>query len=1096
MSLQIVYGRAHSGKTQYILDKAKELYDMSKPLVIVVPEQFTHLAEKRVLTKLGSIREGVCEVLSFDRIAKRINSSYHSDKKHLSAVGQTLIISEILSDIELKYYKAASKTPGFAEVCLSEISEFKKYLLSPDIIDDASNKSDSVELSMKLKDLSAIYSAYEKALSGKYNDSDDLLTILSENLEKHKPYSGVTFFFDEFSSFNPQERRIISALSSQAEKIYLTLCCDIDREYRMLFKPTIETGKLVKEECEKAGCKCEDSVHLVNSFYANHELCHLERYLYINPVKTLNSECNFISINSFENPYSEVESVAQKIVKLVRQNSVRYRDIGIVCSDIESYSFIIRSVFDLYDIPYFIDEKAPVLDHSIVSFVVNILNVYTGNYNAEAIVNYLKSGCVDASREDIYIAENYILATQASKNTWLDDERWNKSVALFCDGDAEKIKALNSIRNNHILTLAKLHDCIKGRHSVKYITNELYNYLIHIGFDKKISDYIHLFKSDGDFNLAKQYERVWKTLIDAFDTLVYIIGEKTVNLNQYKTYLTTALGQQKTGIIPTSLDEVIVGDVKRSKSEYVEYQFVLGVNDSLFPAGTQTGGAITDEDKLSLSALGIELSRSSDEKAYFDRFLEYTVLTHPQKELIISYSYSNADFSSLRPAFVINMVKKIFPQISVNASSVDADDYSSLTRARACEILASSAAAVSRGDNSSDTWKDIYQYFSENDSDDVIGKINFFVNNTSHVTKLSSELTQKLYSNGFYSTISRIQKYNTCRYAYYLEYMLGLKEKDVFGVKSVDIGSLIHEIIEKVFVELKNSGSSLKNADNAFFEEKADEYLNQYVKKLTDISGELSKGEVFSVMRLKKSIVKSLVAIKEHILCSKFEPLGHEIIFGEDNLGCIEIPLSNGKSVKITGKIDRADSYTNDDGTYIRVIDYKTGNKTFSFTDAFYGLDVQLIVYLNALVTLNENSHPAGALYFKIQDPLNKYDSHPDDEKLSADMVSLSKMDGIISDNPKVIDAFSPNSFSTRNKLSSTQFSALTGYINSVLEKSANAIFEGEIDINPYCKSGDNNSCNFCPYGSICNFEDGKNGDFRKLQSFSSSKSVFEKILR
>ena len=1095
MALQFIFGRAHSGKTQYILDRAYELYNEEKPIIIVVPEQFTHLAEKRVLSKIGSIRQNICEVLSFDRIAKKINSAFPSPKKTLSAVGQSLIISELLANIDYKYYKSAHETAGFCDVCLEEISEFKKYLISPEMILEASKKTDNVALSLKLQDLYSIYIAYENSINEKFNDSDDTLNILRENLDNYRPYKGVTFLFDEFSSFNPQERSIISSIASQAENVYISLCGDPSPLYTQLFRPTLETARLIKEECMLSGCKCEKDIILKNSFYANHELCHLEKYLYVNPIKKFEKTCPGITVSSFENPYSEVETLAKSITNLIRTQNVRYRDIGIVCSDMDAYGFIIKSVFDIYEIPYFIDEKAPVLDHSIVSFVINILDVYINSYSAETVVNFLKSGCVEVDREAVYTAENYILATSASKNTWLSDEKWNKSIEKFCGDNKLKLSYLNEVRNKFVLRLASFHDTIKGRHTVKFITQKLYEFLIESDFDKSISEYIRLFKSENNIYMAKQYEKVWKTLIDAFDELVYILGDKTVNVTEYRKHLSTALGQQKTGVIPTSLDEIIVGDVKRSKSEFVDYQFVLGVNDSLFPASSNADSALTDEEKDHLTSFGVRLSFGMSEKAYFDRFLEYSILTHPQKQLAVSYSYSDADFSALRPAFIITVIKNIFTNVSQLTKDKNDFEFTSLTKSRAKEILSEAISCVQRGEKYVDeSWKDIYQYFSKSDADYDFSDIEKFVKNQGHILKIDSSLTDIMFNDEFYSTISRIQKYNSCRYAYYLEYMLRLKEKDLFGIKGTDIGTVVHEIIERLFEDIKQKNIPLETTNESYFLKESERMLCEYTDAMREISGELSAKELYSVSRLKTSLVRSIMAIRDHIINSKFVPLGHEIVFDNDNIGCIDIVLDNGKTLKITGKIDRADYFTNEDGTYIRVIDYKTGNKTFSFTDMFYGLDVQLLVYMNALVSKTENAYPAGALYFKIQNPVKSYDSHPDEEEIGEKMISLSKMDGVVSDNPKVLEAYSPGSFSSRNKLSHTQFKMLGEYMNSVIKNSAQSLCEGYIDINPYSKSGDDNSCMFCPYESICNFQNCDSLSYRKLSPVKSSSAAFEKI--
>lgn len=1092
MSLQFIYGRAHSGKTSYVLEEAQRLSDSGVPVIIVVPEQFTHIAEKRLISKIGAIVHGKVEVLSFDRICKRINYSYPGDKQHLSSIGKTLIISEVISSLDLSYYKSAALQSGFVDICNEEISEFKKYMITPEQLEKASQNASNRALSMKLSDMAAIYRAYEQKISSDFVDSDDSLGILASNLQKYRPYEGYSFFFDEFSSFNPQEREIISLICEQAVSVSVALCADKDENFVSLFKPTLECAKKVSDVCLQRGCTLAPEINLGEPSYANAEMAFLEENLYSYNYQKYNEKISKIRIMSSENPYAEVCNVASQINSLIRERNVRYRDISVTVSDIDEYGYIIKSVFKDYNIPFFVDEKTNTLDHAVVSFVINILDIYISGYSAETVVNYLKSGCITAKREDIYIADNYIGATRATKNTWLSDERFDASSRTYADGDRDILFSLNRIRDEHISHLASFHDEIKGRHSVKYITAKLYDFLIGIKFDQKISEYIKIFKKQNNTSLAKQYESVWSLLIEVFDMLVYILGDKTVNISEYRKYIYTALNQQQIGLIPTSLDEIIVGDVMRSKSGYATYQFVLGAADGKFPGNGNDSSLISDAEKNDLQNMGIELSPGINEKAYFDRFRIYSILTHPQNALIISYPNSDSGFSALRPALVITNIKNIFPSVSTEGSvSCDGPEYSD-NEFEALQLLAQAAAAVSEGRDAPDGWEDIYAYFVQNGKADKIDFINRILNSKHPIRKLSPEIANRCFDDEFYSTISRIQKYNSCQYAYYLTYMLSLKEKKPFSIESVDIGNIIHGIIETVFTDLKKKGKSLEDTDCEFYSRRIDGLLEDYIQTLKDDGNEISEREAFSIRNLKASVYNAVMAIRSHIVKSEFEPIGHEISFDDKNIGCIEFELNNGKKLKITGKIDRADSFTNEDGTFIRVVDYKTGNKTFNFTDVFYGLDIQLLVYLNALVDKTPSAYPAGALFLKIQNPLTSSDTRTDTEDSDkTDFLAL-KMDGVVADESKILSAFSPDSISTRNKISSSQFRQLSEYVNSVAVKAAENMSDGYININPYSRS-DSSSCNFCPYNCVCNFTNGKNGTFRSL-STHTSKTMFDEI--
>ena len=549
MGLQLIYGRANSGKTEYILDLASKFYNNSKPFIIVVPEQYTHLAEKKLISKIGSIEQGRAEVLSFDRIAGRINPKYNNCKKRLSNMAKTLIMSEIVSDIELCYYKNVSREFGFVDICIKEISEFKKYNVTSSDIENIASKTKDYSLALKLQDINNIYKAYEDKISSSYADSDDALGILADNLEKNNPYAGYTFIFDEFSSFNPNEQKIISALSKQTEMLYVTVCADFSKKSSFLFKPTLDIAKSVENVCMESGCDIIDSIRLSNSYYKSHEIDFLEKNIYSYPTQIYDKKTKDILINIYDNPYSEVSGLAMQIKDIIKNNKLRYRDIGVVCADIDSYSHIINDVFTKYDIPYFIDNKTGVLNHSIVSSLINILDVYINNYNSENVSNYLKSGYLNIDRTALINVDNFISATNSTKNVWLDDTRWEKTLDAYCSDNEKLYKSINDVRESYILPLASLHDSIKGRNTVKYISEKIYNYIINSEFDKRIMEYIVKFKEINNKYLEKQYELVWKTLIEAMDTLVLVLGDKKVNISQYRNYLYTSLREQKTGII-------------------------------------------------------------------------------------------------------------------------------------------------------------------------------------------------------------------------------------------------------------------------------------------------------------------------------------------------------------------------------------------------------------------------------------------------------------------------------------------------------------------------------------------------------------------
>ncbi len=1092
MPLQIIYGRAHSGKTQYILSKAEEFKLNKRPFIIVVPEQFTHLAEKKLISKIGAIEHEMSEVISFNRMATRINSKYPVKQMKLATVAKSLIMAEAVSETEFNYYKNISSNSGFVDSCINEISEFKKYNLSSDDIFSISENIDDEALSLKLSDLARVYKKYDDTIAASYVDSDDYLEFLYQNLEKYKPYKGYRVIFDEFSSFNPKERKIIASLASQADEAYLTLCGDLSKRSKFLFKPVADMGIAIEDICKKSGCEILNPVILKDSFFESKEMQFIENNLYSFPCDTYKDIPKNIRIYSSETPYTEIKSLASRIKSLVSMVGTRYRDIGVVCPDIDSYSHIIRTVFKEHDIPYFIDEKTNILSHSIVCFVLNFLDVYLNGYTAEDVTNFLKSGHVNTERNAVIDVDKFINATNISKNTWLNKEKWTSICDIYCGDDHGLRVVLDGIRNSFIIPLASLHDRIKGRNTVKYITENLYKYLLDIEFDKNILGFIDYFKKSDNTYMAKQYEAVWDILIESFDVLVMILGNKTVNLTEYRGFLYTALSQQSIGIIPTSIDSVTIGDIKRSKSDNTRYQFIIGACDGVFPSKSGDGCIINDADKEKIAGLGVEFSPDSRNAAMYERYLTYLALSQSMKSLVISYPMCDVSFASTRPSFVITILKNLFPFLN-GLSDMDGllnVDLSSETAA--LEFLASSAYCISEGNIPDERWQDVYTYFKSQGRDDYLSLTDNSVNKLKPVIKLDKELIDRLFRDEFYSTISRIQRYNSCRYSYYLEYMLKLKENETYGPQSTDIGTFVHSIIEKTFIAMNKEGMLIENADEAYFRRVTKPIFEEDIHLMYSYTDEPDQRELFKIDTIKESVINALINIKAHFYGSAFKPLGHEITFDDDNVGCIELDLPNDKKLRITGKIDRADSFKNENGTYIRVVDYKTGNKTFSLSDVYHGLDIQLIVYLNTLVKNTADAHHAGALYFRIQNPIADFQSHPKEDEIRESILKLNAMTGMVADDESVLNAYSANSLKASKKATFTQFGILSDYVEAGLKNSAAALSDGNIEINPYSKSG-LSPCIYCKYRTICGFRDGKNGECRKL-GYSSDKIIWDNI--
>lgn len=1075
MAIKLILGRAGCGKTHYVTERIRERLTKGEKSILVAPEQYTHIAEHKLLGAIGSISPESAEVTSFHKMITRMERE-DGITNILPPMAKSIIMSDILSYTELKYFANAAKATGFADVCLKLVGELKKYCISPEQLSQANESAGSPRLKLKIDDILNIYTEYIRRVREKGFDSDDGAVYLAEKIADEGDYSRTVFFFDEFTSFIPQELEIIKQIALKAEDVYITLCTD--GKDHTLFAPISDTVNKLNRMCQQAGIEIPEPVILKGDRKHSREIAFLEQNLFPYPMGKYDDDCQDISIFSAANPYAEVEDVARRILRLCRDGGYRYRDIAVICSEIGTYAPFIKPVFEKYGISYFIDEKSPVINHRIVIFVLNAIDIYLNDYSNENVFSFLKSGFCDVDMHMVYALENYCRSTNMHKSTWLNDDKWN-DLLLRCGVTAEEADKLCTVRDEFIKPLAVFHDSIKGRHSVEHMCLNLYEYLVSIGLTRHIEEYLKRFEQEQDVQHGEEYEKIWNIIVGALDSLADVLGDKVVNVKNFRALLQTAFSGYSIGIIPTSLDEVFIGNITRSKMDNIKALFVLGANDGVFPSAPAADEIINDNDKAVLAQSGIELSTDMKTRAFFERFFMYSAFTVPSERLFISFSRADSSSGTLRPSFVLSDFKRIFPDLTIESDLLeDMSDFGQMeyiTReGPTLEKMIEKITEYREGSDVSPVWLDVYDYFCRNF--DFGTKLDKYYAYTNEAVDVERELMGQFITDEFYTTISRLQRYRSCRFSYFLEYILKLKENTPFDITAMDTGSFVHGVIESLCRDMSGDGYDFANVTEEYIYRRIDFFIEDFIKKLTESCAYISKRRLYLIRRLRSSIFKCFSLIREHIVNSQFEPLGYEMKFDDSNIGCIEFDLGNGRKAKVTGVIDRSDIYHGKDGDYVRVVDYKTGSKVFNLTDVFYGLDIQLFVYLNALVAGNDKYKYGGALYFKIDDPIFKADSRHDEDKTESKILSELKMKGLMLGEQEILDASDGTTAASAKKATYQNFMDLDKHLRRIIADLCKEMSDGKIDINPYNKQNFS-PCQYCGYQSICRFDVRKKGN-------------------
>lgn len=1125
MSLRFIYGRSGSGKSGYCVDAMKNKMDEKEknPLILVVPEQFSFQAEKNVVEKIKGTGIINVKVTSFKRMAYEVfNEVGGATRKLMNSSGKLMLIFSIVNKYkdDLKIFATAANQQGFVNTVSDIITEFKRYDVSPQEIMVSLNLIEEDEiLKEKLSDISVIFEQFEETLHKNYIDSEDELSLLYKNIDESTLFNDAEIWIDEFSSFTPQQYKIIEKLLKKAKRINITLCMDYYKEIDKtdVFAPIKNTEEKLIKIIEDNNVSLDKPIILksnkLDRFKDNEEIRYLEVNYFKYPYKPYMKKTEDIEIIRGLNPYSEIEKIGREIVETVKEKGIRYRDIAVISRDLEGYEKIIKTIFDEYEIPNFIDKKKEIDDNPLIVLMTSLVDIFNKNWSYEAMARYLKTGLINVPKEDIDILENYIMAYGIrGKKKW---------TSIWQYGNEELCNKVNDIKNQVINPLIKFHSSLSGKKRAEEICSALYNFLCEIGVNETIETWVDKFKIEKNQELAKEYSQIWNLVIELLDQIVEIFKEETIELKEFVKILSLGFDEQKMGLIPPSIDQVLVSDVERVRTHDVKLLYIVGVNDGIFPAVSKDEGILSDSDRNKLQKMGIEIAEDTKSKTFEEQYLIYKTLSITEKRLRVSYSIADFEGKALRPSIIITRLKSLFPNINVQSETIDIDSEEENLELVSREIPTfNKLVSVLRKDNKgvkiSPFWSEVYRWYSENSK--WVEKVKTIFSATAYtnsVDNISREKTRKLYGDKLYFSVSRIEKYVECPFAYYIKYGLKAKERKIFALNPPDLGTFMHNVIDEFSETVDKNLLKWYEIDKDWCKKTVSDIVDEKSKEILGGIFNSSPRYSYFTERLKRILIKTILVIVEHLKRSGFQPIGHEMGFGpSENYPPIEIELSNGEKVKLIGRIDRVDKLDLEGKNYYRIIDYKSGKKDFSLSDVYYGLQIQLLTYLDAILTNEEIKHktlsfPGGVLYLRIDDPIIKGSRNISDEEIKKEIIKALKMKGLLLADPEIvkemdreIDGASliiPARINKSGELGKSsvgteeQFKILRNHVKKNLIKSCEDMLKGEIEIRPV-KSKDSTACNYCLYSSICQFDKEFEGNNYKVIEDKKDEEVWQML--
>jgi len=1145
MSLRFIYGRAGSGKTRFCLNeiKSKIAAGATHPLVLLVPEQFTFQAERDLITVLETGGIIKTEVLSFRRLAFRIfNEAGGITYPHIHPAGKCMILYRILDKMRdnFQVFSKSADRQGFVNTLSTLITEFKRYNVTPEALENAGKGlEEGNPLKDKLTELTSVYALFEKTLTDRYRDPDDDLTLASRKLGSTSLYDGAEIWIDGFAGFTPQEYGVIGRLMQKAERVNISFCTDCLEEEGVsgsadIFSPVKTAYRRLVKMARENGVPIEPAVHLgkrpLFRFCQSPELSHLERYLNTYPYKTYREKTRDISLFSSVNIFSEIEACARDIIRLCRDGGLRYRDIAVVTGNLSSYEKPVEVVFAEYGIPCFIDRKVDIAKHPLVRLILSMLDIFVENWSYEAVFRYLKTGLTGIGQDSIDRLENYVLACGIRGRRWTDEQEWRMIPGLIPDeksleAQEDMLESINRIRGEVLAPLMEFRKKTRGRKKASEFCTGLYDFLCTLGVPERIEDYIERFRKSGDLKLANEYSQVWNIVMEVFDQTVEVMGDETFGIERFANILKIGFGEYKIGLIPAALDQVLIGSIERSKNHEIKALYILGANDGVFPPAAAEEGILSDRDRAILGNAGIELASDTRTRAFDGQYMVYRTLTTAGSYLKISWPIADHEGRTLRPSMVVSRLRKLFPAITETSNILPPGSVSEKMELLSCrpaafKFMVSALRQKADGKEIQPVWQEVYRWFAaqkEWKQKCQAARAAFQYKNLAQ--PVSRDKIAALYGNPGVSSVSRLEKYTACPFAFYVQYGLGAGERKVYSLRPPDVGTFMHAVIERFSKLISEGEATWRSFDRDWCSAKVSEIVDEMLEKMQGSGVAASKRYTALTVRLKRVVSRAVWLIAEHIRRSSFDPVEYEVGFGEnEKYPPITIELDSGEKIHLIGRIDRVDALKTEAGTYLRIVDYKSGSRDFKLSDVFYGLQIQLITYLDAIWesggscsgdgprTAEQSREvgeappylPGGMLYFKIDDPIVKGNSKITEEEVEKAIIKQLKMKGLLLADVKLIREMDntiegasliiPATLNRgdvlgKNTSAATleQFKLLRKYVRKLLKDLCSEIIKGNVTIKPYKKKG-TTSCKYCSLSPVCQFDTSmKENSFRLL---------------
>lgn len=1055
MSLKLLCGRSGTGKTERLFSAFAE--SKAKKRFLLVPESFSSEAERLAVDRLGGLGPNGAEVYSFRRMGRAVREQFGSfGCEYLTPTDRVLLMSTVLDRNmeQLQLLKRAALAPSFVTVLLDLIGEWKRYGITPEQLQSFCETAKESILKAKLSELSLLYAAYEERLGQRYADPEDDLSLLAEQLPQTDIFDGAEWFLDGFYEFTKTELRILGLLMQSGSRMTVSLLCDRTKgESASPFTAVRRTAeKLILTAAEKGVAVEETTILTDRHRFANAPDLHYLESLLAEAEAVPPETAEHITVTACPGIYEELHAAAREVLRLCREEGYRFREMALLARDLTPYKALLSQIFRSYGIPVFLDNKVSALSHTTVRFCLLALDAVAGSYGPEAMFDYLKSDLLPLPFETLCRMENKVLREGIRGNGWKTP--WDDS--------------LEPARKAVIAPLETFRQKVAYGVSGREMATAFYELLVDLQIPDTLMKKEKELLEAGALKEREITRQVWQLLCGLLDRTADWLAEDRLTATRFAQILKTTFQTLELGSIPPMQDALLISDTARVRSGRIRAVMLLGANEGECPKTSFSEGILDDRERQTLQEAGLEMAPTGTARTELESLYLYNALTRGEERVCVFYHLYAGD-TTLPAYWVQTLCEGLSPSIYQRAKPDISAPHPTL---RLISETLSSGTELPQPVAEAASW-----FLSREEYQFRLKRLLYRANFKNFPAALSKEALDGIRPRLAQQSVSGIERYYSCPYCYYLERMLGAKERDVLQFSAPEIGTMVHAALERFAAraqveKLTDAKGAVRLALTVLKEIRQEEE-----RRLA-----YSPSFQFVFSQAKKITLRSALAIWEQGSRSAFVQTKQEVRFGygdEAGYPPLSVPLPDGTTMSFRGVIDRIDRFND----YLRVIDYKTGKKAFSTTELELGTQLQLLLYLRAACQ-GEGAAPAGAFYFRAVNELFRADNRISPETAAIKHRQQYRLSGVVLDDRSIVEAmdrdfaaadgFLPvtlknNALSGKNVVSAAELDALCDLAEERLHDACRDIAAGKIPILP-CKT-DKDPCSYCKMKAVCGFD-------------------------